>query len=112
MPREQGDQGSPLRPALFLNYDARLDKMPGVVRSADNNSLIKNVGKILAGLEPFLDEAEVPEREKELFQYLRKMERYRQEHQVDLQWEIENRLREYDPKQGGLLLHPIPPHRP
>ncbi|TVU18342.1 hypothetical protein EJB05_34432, partial [Eragrostis curvula] len=29
------------------------------------------------------------------------MERYRQEHQIDLQWELQCRLRDFDPKQGG-----------
>ncbi|GJM98509.1 hypothetical protein PR202_ga15530 [Eleusine coracana subsp. coracana] len=39
--------------------------------------------------------------EKELLQYLQKMERYRQEHEVDLEWELEDRLLDFDPKQGG-----------
>jgi hypothetical protein len=99
MPRGQGDQGALLRSASFEDSDTRMASLLRgrgiVVPSSETNSLTEQLRKKLQGLEPFSDERQ------KLLQYLQKMERYKQEHQPELQWELQNRLREYDPKQGG-----------
>ncbi|KAJ1262369.1 hypothetical protein BS78_09G102200 [Paspalum vaginatum] len=93
-------RGSDLR-ASVSGSEAGMCGRGCFLRGADRLSAVKHLDKDVAGLQPFVDEAEAERLAKEAkrMQYLRKMARAK-EHR-DRQREAEDRIRDFDPKQGG-----------